>query len=294
MRRTECLAAIAAVSLLILSIAATAQTTLDIWPGVAPGSEHWTWQEKVFHDEFLGYHSKQIGTIVEDVVRPTLTIYLPAHAVATGSGLIIAPGGACIALVMKPANELARMLQSRGVAAFVLEYRLKHKLVQGMPKNLSEDKACRWGIADAVQALKVVRQHAKEWSVSPDRIGMLGFSAGGMIASEALVQKDAALRPNFVGLIYGAPFESMPIVPSKLPPVFMAWAQDDHTAGYAMARFYAALMKAGDKPEVHIYRTGGHGFAANVRHGGTSDHWAEEFYWWLQAEGFAGNSAAAR
>src|SRR6185312_353405 len=96
-----------------------------------------------------------------------------------------------------------------------------------MPKDLSEDRACRWGIADAVQALRLVRRHATEWHVAPNRVGLLGFSAGGMIASEVLVQQDVALRPDFAALVYGAPFEAMPPVPAGLPPVFMAWAQDD-------------------------------------------------------------------
>ncbi|MGH8225284.1 MAG: alpha/beta hydrolase [Gammaproteobacteria bacterium] len=230
-------------------------------------------------------HGRNLGTVVEDVVTPTLTIYLPQRSTATGTGVIIAPGGGCIALAMKAPDELATWLQSKGIAAFVLKYRLKHKVQEGMPKNLSEDQACQWGIADGIQALMVIRQHAKEWDVSPDRIGMLGFSAGGMIASEVLVQKDASQRPDFAALIYGAPFESMPPVPAKLPPVFMAWAQDDAIAGYAMIRFYKALMAAGDKPEAHIYSAGSHGFAM-FKQGTTSDHWRDEFYWWLQAQGF--------
>ncbi len=268
---------------------AHAQTTVNLWPGVAPGSGHWNWKETAFHDTLFTYHSQQIGEVIENVVRPTLTASLPEQSRANGTGVIIAPGGACIFLLMKPANDLAKQLQARGVAAFVLKYRLEH--MQGMPKqmpqHLSEDKACKYGIADAVQALKVVRRQARTWEVLPDRIGMIGFSAGAMIASEVLVQSDAALRPDFVALMYGAPFESMPAIPAKLPPVFMAWAQDDQMAGHAMARFYLALMDAGDKPEVHTYRTGGHGFADNVKRGSSSDHWAQEFYWWLQAEGFA-------
>lgn len=264
---------------------AYSQTTLNIWPGVAPGSEQWTWKEKVFRDVVA--NGTHMGTIVQDVVTPTLTAYLPAPDKATGTGIIIAPGGACIALTMDTeGSDVARRLQKDGIAAFVLKYRLQRKLQEGMPKDLNEDEACRWGVADAIQALKVVRTHAAEWGVSPQKIGILGFSAGGMLASETLVQQDAAARPAFAGLIYGAPFASMPPVPTKLPPTFMAWAQDDATAGYAMVRFYEALVKNGNKPEAHIYGTGGHGFAV-FNPGSTSRHWLEEFYWWLQANGFA-------
>ncbi|MGH8110848.1 MAG: alpha/beta hydrolase [Rhodanobacteraceae bacterium] len=274
---------------LLASGGVRAQTTVNVWSGAAPGSGGWSWKEKVFHDTLFSYHSPQIGDVVEDVVTPTLMAYLPERSKATGTGVVIAPGGACIFLLMKPANELAMRLQQKGVAAFVLKYRLQHMrgMPKQMPQRLSEDAACKYGIADAIRALKVVRQHANAWNISPNRIGMLGFSAGGMIASEALVLKDASLRPDFVALMYGAPFGTMPAIPAGLPPVFMAWAQDDQMAGPAMVRFYQALMKAGDKPEVHIYRTGGHGFADNAERGSTSDHWAQEFYWWLQAEGFA-------
>ncbi|HET6725643.1 MAG TPA: alpha/beta hydrolase [Gammaproteobacteria bacterium] len=272
-----------------------APPTINIWPGVAPGSEHWTWKERVFRNVEVG--GKHLGTIIEDVVTPTLTIYLPERGKATGAGVVVAPGGACIGLAMDiEGADVARELQKRGIAAFVLKYRLKHKLVEGMPKNLNEDEACRWGIADAVQALKVVRRHSRQWNVSPNRVGIVGFSAGGMLASETLAQKDAALRPDFAGLIYGAPFASMPAIPATLPegyklvspalpPVFMAWAQDDTDADYAMVRFYKLLKAEGYAPEAHIYHAGGHGFGLGKR-GATNSHWLQEFYWWLQAEGF--------
>src|SRR5690348_7536281 len=260
-----------------------AQATVKLWPGVAPGSEHWTWNEQNFHVPLNGAPE----TIIQGVVTPTLTVFLPARGKATGTGVIVAPGGACIALAMdSEGTNVARWLQAHGVAAFVLKYRLKHKQVQGIPKGLREDDACRWGIADGAQAMKVVRRHARAWGIAPHRLGFVGFSAGGMIASEVLVQKDAAARPDFAALIYGAPFESMPAVPSNLPPVFMAWAQDDTTAGYAMARFYKALMDAHDPPEAHVYAAGGHGFASRTQ-GTPSDHWREEFWWWMQAKGFA-------
>jgi acetyl esterase/lipase len=248
---------------------------------VAPGSHGWTWKEKVFRDT-------PFGTIIEDVVAPTLTVFLPERSRNTGTGIVIAPGGACIALTMDAEGyAVARWFQKRGIAAFVLKYRLMEKTWQGPPPaNLDEDIACKYGIADGIQAIKVVRQHAAEWNVSPQRIGIVGFSAGGMIASEVLLQKNAAERPNFAGLIYGAPFASMPAIPpAKLPPIFMAWSQDDAIGGYAMVRFHRALEAAGDKPEVHIFNAGGHGFAMK-KQGTSSDHWIDDFYWWLQAQGF--------
>ena len=100
------------------------------------------------------------------------------------------------------------------------------------------DESCKYGIADGIQAIKVVRQHAAQWGISADRVGLLGFSAGGMVASGALLQQNAAARPNFAALIYGAPFGVMPAIPAKLPPVFLAWAQDDDLALQPVVKFY--------------------------------------------------------
>src|SRR5437763_13752187 len=104
------------------------------------------------------------------------------------------------------------------------------------------DEAGRYGIADGIQALKVLRQHAAEWGVSRDRVGFLGFSAGAMVTSGALLQKDAAARPSFAALIYGGPFGVMPAIPPRLPPMFLAWAQDDTQAREPVSRFYDALV----------------------------------------------------
>jgi len=253
------------------------QTNYNIWPGIAPGSEGWKQKEQTIKNT-------PVGTVILNVVTPTLTVYLPEKNKRTGTGIIIAPGGACIALAMKETEELTKELNEKGIAAFVLKYRLQEKKGDGIPKDLNEDTACQYGIADAMQSIKFVRQHASQWHISKDKIGFIGFSAGAMIASESMLQEDTT-RANFVGLIYGAPFASMPEIPASLPPVFMAWAQDDSTAGYAMERFYKALKTAGHKPEVHIYNSGGHGFALN-KQGTTSDHWIDELNDWMAAEGF--------
>ena len=263
--------------LYFISSHAFAQKTFNIWPGAAPGSENWRQEEQTIKNT-------PVGTVVINVVNPTLAAYLPDKSKATGSAVIIAPGGACIALAMKSTDELATSLREKGIAAFILKYRLKEKKEQGIPKDLNEDTACQYGIADAVQSIKFVRAHALEWGIS--KIGILGFSAGGMIASEAMMEKDTTARPDFAALIYGAPFASMPVIPSKLPPIFMCWAQDDEIAATTMERFYKALISARHKPEVHIFNAGGHAFAAK-KQGTSSDHWADILNYWMQAEGFA-------
>lgn len=257
--------------------------TVKIWPGVAPGSERWTQQEKT-------YENTPVGTVVMNVVTPTLTAFLPDPSKATGTGIIIAPGGGFVALATSlEGTDVAKWLQRRGIAAFVLEYRVIEKKQDGIP-NMDMDTAGRYGIADGIQALRVVRQHATEWGVRPDRVGFLGFSAGGMVASAAALQPDSALRPSFAAMIYGAPFGAMPAIPTALPPLFLAWAQDDAVALGAIVRFRDALAQAKQKPEEHVYAHGGHGFGMKQQ-GTTSDHWIDDYYHWLEALGLTKRAA---
>jgi acetyl esterase/lipase len=159
------------------------------------------------------------------------------------------------------------------------------KRQEGIPANMNMDEAGKYGIADGIQALKVVRQHAAEWGLSADRVGLMGFSAGAMVTSGALLQADAAARPNFAAMIYGSPFGVIPAIPAKLPPVFLAWAQDDALALETIVKFYGALKLAGHNPEAHIFSGGGHGFGMR-KQGTSSDHWIDAFYYWLEAQGF--------
>ena len=250
--------------------------TVNVWPGLAPGSERWTQKE-------VTIENTPVGTVILNVVTPTLTAYLPERGKATGTGIILAPGGAFVALAIDlEATSIARSLQARGIAAFVLKYRTVEKRSEGIPQ-MDMDTAGRYGIADGIQALKVVRQHAAEWGVSPSRIGFMGFSAGAMVTSGAVLQRDSAGRPNFAAMIYGGPFGVIPSIPARLPPLFLAWAQDDAIARDFVPKFYDALIRAGERPEIHIYSAGGHGFGLK-KQGTTSDHWLDDFYNWLDIQ----------
>jgi acetyl esterase/lipase len=268
--------AFAALSVALGAAPSSHAQTVKIWPGVAPGSEHWTQQERTFTNT-------PVGTVIQNVVTPTLTAYLPAKGKSTGTGVVIAPGGGFVALAISlEATDVAHWLQQRGIAAFVLKYRTVEKKQDGIPA-MDMDTAGRYGIADGIQALRVVRRHAKEWGVAPDRVGFIGFSAGAMVASGALLQPDAAARPDFAALIYGAPFGVMPRIPPRLPPIFMAWAKDDQLALRPVVRFRDALVAAGQKPEVHEYAAGGHGFGMK-KQGTPSDRWIDDLYRWMQAQ----------
>lgn len=279
----------------LLLTSASAQETfttkvIDVWPGVAPGSEQWKQQETV-----LG--SGNSRTIV-NVTTPTLTVYQPAASAATGTAVIIAPGGGFVNLsIDSEGHDVAKWLVTHGIAAMVLKYRTVQ--IQGQDAaQLRQSAGARFGaqlrniplieedakpgIADGTQAVKVVRAHAAEWGISPDRIVFTGFSAGGMITAYTAIQPDA--RPNYVAPIYGAPIASIPPIPQGMPPFFMAMAQDDNLAGQYILRFYEALKAAGYRPEFHIYNSGGHGWGMR-KQGRTSDHWIDEFYYWLEAQG---------
>ena len=264
---------------------------INVWPGVAPGSEEWKQQETV-----LG--SGNFRQIV-NVTTPTLTTYLPDPSTATGTAVVIAPGGGFVGLsIDSEGHDVAKWLVARGIASIVLKYRtvqiegqdaaqLRQSSGARFRAQLSNlpliDEDGKPGIADGIQAVKVVRAHAVEWGISPDRIVFTGFSAGGMITAYAAIQPDA--RPNYAAPVYGAPIATIPPIPAQgLPPFFMAMAQDDNLAGQYILRFYEALKAAGYRPEFHIYNSGGHGWGMR-KQGKTSDHWIDEFYYWLEAQG---------
>jgi acetyl esterase/lipase len=285
--RRAVLGAAGGIALMFMAAGPASAQVVNLWPGAAPGSEGWTQEEKT-------YEGTPVGTVIQNVTTPTLTAYLPDPAKATGTGVIIAPGGYFVALAVSlEGTDVARWLQERGIAAFVLKYRILEKRQEGVPGPMNMDSAGRYGIADGIQAIKVVRQHAAEWGVSPDRVGILGFSAGGMVASGTLLQADSAARPDFAAMIYGGPFGAMPDIPPALPPIFMAWAQDDNVALAPVVRFHDALRSAGHRPEVHIFSAGGHGFGMR-RQGTSSDGWIDAFYRWMEAGGFTRAPTAPR
>ena len=224
---------------------------INVWPGLAPGSEEWKQKETT-----LG--SGPMQRIV-NVTTPTLTAFLPDPAKATGTGVIIAPGGGFIFLGTDT-HEIAEWLAARGDESSGLKYRtvpLAGSSDQEVDKAgrarfgaqlndhrlIAEDG--KYGIADGIQSIKVVRAHAAEWGILPDRIVFMGFSAGGMITEYTAVQPDESARPNYAAPIYGAPFPAPPPIPKGLPPFFMEMAQDDNLAGPYIVAFYDALKSAG-------------------------------------------------
>jgi acetyl esterase/lipase len=284
--------------------------TFNIWQGVAPGSEDATQVESM-----VAFPLKPGEHLVRNVTVPTLTLVRPSKGATSSTAVIVAPGGGFRFLSIDDEGYLvANWLADHGITAFVLKYRVSKtpakdadfipsspnpaketpaealarwvSAMKNLPK-LDAEKESSLGIADGVQAVKFVRQHAAEFGVAPDKVVFLGFSAGAMVTSGTILQPDLSGRPNYAAPIYGAPFGKMPEIPTNLPPVFMAYAADDPIAGTAAERFFTALRQAKYNPELHVYSGGLHGFGM-AHLGTTSDHWIQEFYWWMESNGLIG------
>jgi len=248
------------------------------------------------------WHSQYGSTFARNVTVATLTPFLPDPAKATGAAAIVAPGGGFRTLSMNNEGwDVARALADKGVAAFVLKYRLNQtpadmdEFASSMAKMFSDgaraarspaaqDPAVALApqIADARAAFALVRSRARAWHVDPDRIGMVGFSAGAMLAmATALHGQDA--KPAFVGDIYG-PLAAVK-VPADAPPLFIALAADDPlfgNAGYGLVDSWRAAKRP---VEFHLFEQGGHGFGMYQKTT-TSTGWFDAFARWLGMHGY--------
>lgn len=226
---------------------------IKIWPGVAPGSEGKTaperWVEGGTPDAF---HR------VTDIHVPSLTIYLPKREKANGTACIIAPGGAHRYLVVDLEGELvAKKLNEMGIAAFVLRSRLAR--AEGSTYKVEVES-----LADMHQAIRVVRERAKEWGVNPARLGVMGFSAGGHLAALAENNFDDATRPDFAVLGYPGWVNGSSVIAAKAPPTFI-FVNDDDPLATGTGEYYLALRKARISTELHVFRRGGHGVGVTGR-----------------------------
>jgi acetyl esterase/lipase len=257
---------------------------IPLWPAGVPGSESWNWQE----EETLIPPSLKV---VRNITQPTLTAYLPNPALANGKAVIVAPGGAFHFLSIEmEGHDVARWLCARGVAAFVLKYRLIHTgddFPEVVWRNLGDRQKMAELMqalaplvtADGQQAIRLVRGRASEWHIRPDRIGIMGFSAGGMLTVNTALHYDAASRPDFAAPIYSGGWEPCPIPPAA-PPLFLLCANDDEMATSNSIRLYSEYKAAGHAVELHIYSRGAHGFGM-TKQGLPSDTWIERFADWL-------------
>jgi acetyl esterase/lipase len=251
------------------------------------------------------WHSQYGSKFARNVTVATITPFLPDPAKASGAAVVVAPGGGFRTLSME--NEgwnVARALADRGVAAFVLKYRLNQTPADmpGFERSMKEmfsstarprprpvsppdPQQMLAGLApqleDARATFAVIRRRAAEWKIDPDRIGMVGFSAGAMLTlATELAGQDA--KPAFIGIIYGplAPVT----VPADAPPLFVALAADDPffaNGGFGLIDSWRAAKKPA---EFHLYEQGGHGFGMYPKET-TSTGWFNAFVSWLTMHG---------
>lgn len=305
---TAALLALASPGAAALAKAAPERPVVPLYQGTAPGTEGWTQKEVAIDLEDPRFTPPNPDTLVVNVTSPTLTVFRPAAGKANGAAVIVAPGGGFRVLSFK--NEglrVAQWLADRGITAFVLKYRLnpmpstKEEIMAGMGQMMRA-AAARTGanaapgapppgpvmgvvengaIADGQEAIRHVRARASEYGIDPAKIGIMGFSAGGAVASGATIRAAAADKPNFVGIIYA--FAPDALTPG-LPPAFMAGAADDPLAA-RMPQMFTNWLASGAKAELHIYAKGQHGFGT-ARQNLPVDGWLDVFHAWMGQQGF--------
>ena len=247
------------------------------------------------------------GVLVRNVTRPTLAPILPKPGKATGAAVVVAPGGGFTSLAaFKEGYEVARALADRGIAAFVLKYRLVptpadesearlfsiRRVITAVSNPASGGEALRnpESTEDGLAALQLVRSNAATWGIDPARVGIIGFSAGAMTSLATGLAPRAEARPAFIGYIYGP--QIAVTVPADAPPLFDAIALDDPifpTMGFPIV---SGWLKAQRPVELHAYGRGGHGFGLG-KTGTTPTLLIEEVTAWLSMQGFL-NSAASK
>lgn len=283
---------LASTLLFLASTAAFAQPPEPFVIAIDPGKS----VEEATATEAQTVHGDPPVPLLRNVTSANLIAFLPDPADATGTAVIVAPGGAYVMLAIEhEGTDVARWLAGRGVAAFVLKYRTapmpptdagfkarreRQMREPGLLGPIIEAQAPVSG-EDGRAAVRLLRTRAAEWNLDPQRIGILGFSAGGGVATMAATRYEAGERPDFAALIYGA--GAPEAVPDDAPPLFALAAADDPVVPAARSKdLFSRWQAAGRSAELHLYATGGHGFGM-LEQRLPSDRWTEAFYAWLVA-----------
>lgn len=267
------------------------EKAVPLYAGPIPGSETWTHSEK-------SLEAPGLGTLWYDVARPTLTPFPADPARATGTAVIICPGGAFVALAYEHEGaKVARELNAKGITCFVLKYRLVQCKTGSpgseMAANPNLDALVApivpLAMADGLAAVAHVRKNAGKYGVNPQRIGIMGFSAGGTVAASVARNYGPESRPDFAAPIYPA-YKWVPKsrpVGADSPPLFLMSATDDPATGpdqvIAMLQDWIAAKRPA---EMHLYAKGGHGFGIRKQNLPV-DTWLDRFVDWLDSQGFS-------
>lgn len=265
---------------LVLFSASAPPAEIPLWPQGAPGSPTNAAVEKVRVTDG-GDH------VVTNIHRPSITPYLPPREKATGAALVIAPGGGHRELwIDHEGYNPAKWFSERGIACFVLKYRLAR--AENSSYTVEGDE-----LADMKRAIRMVRSRAKEWGVDTARIGVMGFSAGGELAALSAMRFDngtsanadvierESSRPAFQALIYPGGSSKFQVVKGA-PPVFLVGGFEDRPdIAEGIAQVYLMYKQAGVSAELHIYAKAGHGFGMREGNRGAFTGWPQRFVEWM-------------
>ena len=275
------------ISLIVFS--ASAQEVIQL-PNSNSTDLQWEGEEKEY------YSAIWETQVITNVSSPTLEVYKANPVLANGSAVIIAPGGALFAhSILKEGKDVAQWLAQKGIAAFVLKYRLYPTGEDGVKEimDLREksvpmaQKVLPLAVADGMNALAHVRKNAGKYDIDPKKVGFMGFSAGGAVTLGVTFKSEEADAPNFIVPVYPwmSIFEGYEI-PEEAPPMLAICASDDPLLlAPDTAKLYLEWIDEGHRAEMHLYSKGGHGFGMQQQ-GIPADGWIQRFYEWAIAEGF--------
>jgi endo-1,4-beta-xylanase len=266
---------------------ATDPPVVYLWEKGAPGFE-----DRKDEKEKRDKQNKDGEYRVTNVHNPYVTVFLPPKEKATGAAVVILPGGGHREMWVKHEGEnVAEWLRERGIASVVLRYRLARET--GSPYKIAEH-----ALQDGQRAVRLVRSMAKEWNINPDRVGMMGFSAGGEVVALVCNQSDKgkedaadpvdrlSAKPNFQALIYSGPQGIQgQAVTKEMPPTFIVVGDIDNAATWLLDHF-KALRKAGVSSEIHVYAKAPHGFGYRpTKITRPADSWPQRFEEFLGVQG---------
>lgn len=269
-----------------------AQQVIHLFNGKAPGSETWNWSEKKF-DRLPG------NSMLYNIADPEILVYAAPKEKASGTAIIVAPGGAFhINSIENEGINVAKWLNERGITAFVLKYRLvkmeTDNPMQELMGLMSDFKkldsvnapVVEMAKEDGIAAMKYVRTHAKEYAIDPNKIGFMGFSAGGTVTMSVMLSAAQEWKPNFIAPIY---LYKKAVVGNLMPtaktPIFVAVASDDQLGLMPHSiQLYEEWNAAKNPAELHVYENGGHGFGIK-KNKTSSDQWSADFENWLKIRG---------
>lgn len=254
---------------------------IPLWPNGAPGANPNGGEETVRIHETTGDH------VVSNVHNPSVIPYLPSKENATGIAVVIAPGGAHREIwIDHEGHNVARLLSEKGIAAFIVKYRLARS--EGSTYSVEDHS-----VKDMLRAVRLVRSRASEWNIDPDKIGVMGFSAGGQVAAMADIYADSgrvdvdekvetfSSKPNFQVLIYPAWVNDIRLSKDSSPAFILGGFQDMESISTGMAKLYLKFKEQNIPAELHIYADASHGFGIRKENSGPSSKWTDALIAWI-------------